>query len=71
MSRLINYESLRGEFNQSKPIHLISSQISNAGALDRERDSIYSAVRSMQDRLTEIEEDIGRFEMRMASRTSG
>ncbi len=70
MSRLVDFVLNSGETRRSEFPPIFGERYSGAGALDRERDDIYIAVRNMQDRLTEIEQDIGRFEQRIADRSS-
>lgn len=70
MSRLVEFETFRGKTTTQSVFPHADSHVAGADIMGRERKDIYIAVRNMQERLTEIEQDLGRFEQRIASRSS-
>ncbi len=64
MSDLINYTSYPSDFTQSI-IPIRGSIASRSDFLTQERNGIVAAMRSLEQRLTELEKDISRFERRI------
>ncbi len=70
MSRLVEIETFWGSTRTQRISPYAASGVGGPDIMGRERNDIYIAVRNMQERLTEIEQDISRFEQRLASQSS-